>query len=404
MLRFVLDKLLQKKWMVCSLLTGTILFIAVGCLNPVYVGGAMERMLPDRLEQAAFENDQYPLMAESSVALNIEGKDFFSARDGAMERWKERIGRAGLPVVLEQICYQGREQIFTSDFEENNGLFMRLAVACMPDMENHLSLIDGELYSKQEDGTYTCIVSRSVFAKYKMVLGQVITFDALKDEKGQNIRFKIVGVFTQGDLEDDFWGKSAESYNTQCFVSEKVFGEVVCPAYNRSGDGADTRLIREARALYDYSKLKPEEVPAFYEISGELEQENVKINGREVLRQYFEDKEKAERTIAILQVPTMVLLALFIFMVAAKMLDMEQNEISVLKSRGVSGVQIVFLYFCQSLFITLASLLPGLLLASLMALAVGYANSFMEFVSRESLPLRITAGIKRFSGNGFIWM
>ena len=163
-----------------------------------------------------------------------------------------------------------------------------------------------------------------------------------------NIRFKIVGVFTQGDLEDDFWGKSAESYNTQCFVSEKVFGEVVCPAYNRSGDGADTRLIREARALYDYSKLKPEEVPAFYEISGELEQENVKINGREVLRQYFEDKEKAERTIAILQVPTMVLLALFIFMVAAKMLDMEQNEISVLK-RGIGRADRISLLLPVSL-------------------------------------------------------
>lgn len=55
MLRFVLDKLLQKKWMACSLLAGTILFIAVGCLSPVYIDGAMERMLPDRLEQAAFE-------------------------------------------------------------------------------------------------------------------------------------------------------------------------------------------------------------------------------------------------------------------------------------------------------------------------------------------------------------
>ena len=290
MLHFVLDKLLQKKWMVCSLLTGTILFIAVGCLNPVYVGGAMERMLPDRLERAAFERDQYPLMAESSVALNIEGKDFFGARDGAMERWHERIGRVGLPVVMEQICYQGREQIFSSDFEENNGLFMRLAVACMPDMENYFSFADGELYSEelQEDGTYTCIVSRSVCAKYKMVLGQVITFDALKDENGQNLRFKVVGVFTQGDLEDNFWGKSAESYNIQCFVSEKVFGEVVCPAYNRSGDSADTRIIREARALYDYTGLRPEAVPEFYEVSGNLEQENVKINGRDVLKQYFE--------------------------------------------------------------------------------------------------------------------
>lgn len=336
-------------------------------------------------------------MAESSISLNIDGKDFFSARDAALERWHERIGRIGLPVLLEQICYQGREQIFTSDFEESNGLFMRLAVACMPDMENHVSFIDGNLYSDEAeaDGSYTCIVSRSVFAKYKMVLGQVITFDTLKDEKGQNIRFKVVGVFTQADLEDAFWGKSAESYNVQCFVDEKVFGEVVCPAYNRSDDNADTRLTRTSRALYDYSGIKPEEVVSIYDISAQLEQENVKLNGKEVLGQYFEDKEKAERTITILQVPTLVLLALFIFMVAAKMLDMEQNEISVLKSRGVSGIQIVFLYFCQALFITLAALLTGLLLGCLMALFVGYANSFMEFVSRERLPVRITGKVLR---------
>ena len=395
MLRFVLDKLLQKRWMACSLLTGTILFIAVSCLSPIYVDGAMQRMLPDRLEQAAVENDEYPLMAESSVALNISGKDFFSVKDAAMERWNERIGRLGIPVLLEQICYQGREQLFTSDFDESNGLFMRLAIAAMPDMENHVSFIDGEIYSDgaEADGTYGCIVSRSVFAKYKMVLGQVITFDTLKDEKGQNIRFKVVGVFTQADQDDDFWGISAESYNTQCFVAERVFGEVVCPAYNRSGDTADTRLTRQARALYDYSGIKPEEAVSIYGISGELEQENVKINGKDVLGQYFEDKEKAERTIAILQVPTLVLLALFIFMVAAKMLDMEQNEISVLKSRGVSGIQIVFLYFCQAVFITLAALLAGLLLGCFMALFVGYANSFMEFISRERLPVRITGKV-----------
>lgn len=397
MLRFVLDKLLQKKWMACSLLAGIILFMAVGCLSPVYVGGAMERMLPDRLEQAAYEKDEYPLMAESSVTLNIEGKDFFDVRDAALKRWHERIERAGLPVLLEQICYQGREQVFTSDFEESNGLFMRLAVSYMPELENHAALIDGEMYSEkaEEDGTYSCVVSRSVFAKYKMVLGQVITFDALKDEKGDALRFRITGVFAQADQEDAFWGRSAESYNTQCFVAEKVFGEAVCPAYGRSGDAGDAKLTRESRALYDYSVLRPEGASVLYGIAGELEKENVKINGREVLGQFFEDKERAERTIDILQVPTMVLLALFIFMVAAKMLDMEQNEISVLKSRGVSGLQIVFLYFCQAAFLTLAALLAGLALGCLMALFVGYANSFMEFVSRERIPLRITGEVIR---------
>lgn len=393
MFRFILDKLLQKKWMAASLLAGTVLFIAVACLNPIYVGGAMQKMLPDRLEQAAYEKDEYPFMVQSNVAVNIYEKDFQSIKESSEKKWKEKTRLIELPVLEEVVCYQGRDKLFTSDMEENSGLFTRLAIANMSGMEEHITLIDGTCFSdeKQPDGSYTCIVSQSVFVKYKMVLGEVLTFDSLKSPERESVRLKVAGVFTQSGQEDIYWEKSAESYDSQCFVSEKVFADVACRAYGVNKD--DARIVKDARMLYDYSKLDQEDAARMYEISEQLEGDRLQVSCKEVLKEYLEDRERAESTITILQVPTMVLLALFIFMVAAKMLDMEQNEISVLKSRGVSGSQIVFVYFLQAVCITVLAMPAGLLAGSAMALVVGSADSFMEFVGRELIPVKISGRV-----------
>ena len=37
MLRFVLRKMINKKWMVCALLIGNILLIGITCSNPMYL-------------------------------------------------------------------------------------------------------------------------------------------------------------------------------------------------------------------------------------------------------------------------------------------------------------------------------------------------------------------------------
>lgn len=388
MFRFILDKLLQKKWMAASLLVGTVLFIAVACLNPIYVGGAMQKMLPDRLEQAAYEQGEYPFMVQTSVAINVFEKDFGAVRESSEQKWAEKISVINLPVLADMVCYQGREMLFSTELSEDGGLFTRLAIANMPGMEEHIELIDGTIYSdeKQPDGSYLCIVSQSVYAKYKLVIGETLTFDDLKSPDGESIRLKVAGVFTQADTEDIYWVKSAESYASQCFVSEQVFAGIAA-AYGM--DKSDGRIIKEAATLYDYTTLQQEDAAQMYETACRLEEDKAHVNCKEVLKEYLEEREKAESTIAILQVPTMVLLSLFIFMVAAKMLDMEQNEISVLKSRGVSGMQIVLVYFLQAVCITVSAALIGLLFGMLMALAVGSANSFMEFVSRESIPIRI---------------
>lgn len=392
MFRFILDKILQKKWMAASLLAGTVLFIAVACLNPFYVNGAMQKMLPDRLEQAAYEQGEYPFMIRTAVAINVFEKDFSAVRENSDQKWAERTSAINLPVLAGTVCWQGRDMLFSTDLGGDGGLFTKLAIANMPGMKEHIALLDGAVYSdeKQPDGSYSCIVSQSVYAKYKMIIGETLTFDDLKSPDGESIKLKITGVFTQADTEDIYWVNSAESYDSQCFVSDQAFAEIAAAYGMNKSDG---RIVKEAAIFYDYTALRQEDAAQIYETACRLEEDNARVNCKEVLKEYMEDRDKAESTIIILQVPTMVLLALFIFMVAAKMLDMEQNEISVLKSRGVSGRQIVLVYFLHAVFITVLAAFIGLLLGMLMALAVGSANSFMEFVSRESIPIRMRGNV-----------
>ena len=81
--------------------------------------------------------------------------------------------------------------------------------------------------------------------------------------------------------------------------------------------------------------------------------------------------QKLNATILILQMPIFVLLAAFIFMVSRQMLEMEQNEIAVYKSRGADKGQIVLVYLLQSLIISVLGLAGGIPLGVLMCRLLG---------------------------------
>lgn len=84
-----------------------------------------------------------------------------------------------------------------------------------------------------------------------------------------------------------------------------------------------------------------------------------------------------------------VLLAAFIFMVSRQMLSLEEGEIAVLKSRGASKRQILFVYLLQSLLLALLSLVLGLPLGLYLCQVLGSANAFLEFVQRTALPVSL---------------
>ena len=66
----------------------------------------------------------------------------------------------------------------------------------------------------------------------------------------------------------------------------------------------------------------------------------------DILKAFLLSQNKIVTTLLILQVPVLVLLCAFIFMISRQMLDLEQNEMARLKSRGSSKMQIISIYRC----------------------------------------------------------
>jgi putative ABC transport system permease protein len=77
-------------------------------------------------------------------------------------------------------------------------------------------------------------------------------------------------------------------------------------------------------------------------------------------------------------------------MVSGQILNMEQSEISVIKSRGAGKRQLLSIYFIQSGIIAVLSLIIGLPLSMLICQILGSANAFLEFVSRQALETKYT--------------
>lgn len=390
MIRFIVEKLMQKKWMVISLFIGCVLFISVTTLSPIYKHGALQKMLIDRLEAQSIESEQYPMFAESRIEVNYYKKDPAKSVKKAITKAQKSLKELKLPYLYDVSICKAVPQTYTSNIKNSSEMIYQLGFAYLPDIESHSKLVSGQTMTREYKSgePIKVIVPTSAFQKSKLTVGEQLTFDRLRDENGDYLVFEVAGVFEAEDPTDPYWVEAADSYEKYCFVSEDVFYQQICPgiAVNDQASVVETLLWR----LYDYEKVKYEESDVLFQTIQDIATETLTFPFEDVLSGYIIDSHKIETTMRILQLPTILLLTLFIYMVAAKMLAMEQNEIAVLKSRGVYSSQILFTYLLQSCVISGFAAIIGLINACCLAKLIGLSNAFMEFVVRKSLKIAFT--------------
>ena len=112
-----------------------------------------------------------------------------------------------------------------------------------------------------------------------------------------------------------------------------------------------------------------------------------------ILEQYQKKQTRIDATLFILQIPVLILLGAFLFMISCQMYDLERNEISVIKSRGSSTIQIFLLYFYQSIFLSAIGAFLGMPLGILFSRILGSTQNFLEFDIRRELVIEITCDV-----------
>lgn len=391
MFTFIKQKLLYKKWLNICLLTGIVLLIAVAACLPMYQNMSENQALQNQMKEYVQENGKYPLV----VAL-FQGAGYKKSKK-AYEKFREKC--TGWDEALrDDLKMEPVDKVTLYTLKESDIISRvnigkrksgrKIKISYMTGMEDHIKVGASEQTGK---GQYGCYVSTAMLDTNHLYVGQQIAFEDYKDKNEQPIELTIEGVFEEKTSDDRYWVKAPLEYTDNVFVTEDTWKEILA-----QNDGKVTMRCN-AYYLYDYTKLKAKQIPHFsavlkrYEKAGFTDPKvAVTTEFADTIKEYEQHAKKIHAILWVLELPILVLILVFIYMISSQILELEGNEVATLKSRGVSLRQIIWIYFCQASLLAGIGMVLGIPIGYAICRLMGQASAFLEFVDRKHLMVAIT--------------
>ena len=392
MLKFVLLKLLNKKWMVLALLIGNILLISVTGAGTMYADAALQRSLNQSFRDYLAEYNVHPCMVRVTTDYPSSLAPFAYK---TLDTVKELPTTYGVPAVQTVEHYVSDTLRARAVVERENGIIERLSVGTLADLENHIEIVAGRMYETQPDseGIVDVIVSQQGLQFMNLLMDECFTLGNIRYESGEPVVFRVCGVFQSNSASDSFWVNPPSSFVNECLMDDALFRQIF------RTDGSCT-ISSSIHIMMDFTAITSDQVTGMLETAQEraayykgLSRVTYWDSFQLTLTDHMVVEKQINVALWVLQVPIFALLAAFLFMVSRQILDMEQNEIAVLKSRGASRGKIIGVYLIQSFLICLLSLAIGIPLSFFLVQVLGSANEFLEFVGRSALPLQLNGKI-----------
>lgn len=389
MFRIMLQKLRHKKWMNLCLLLGSILLIATVVSFPLYQTAAYDRMLQDEFTNYVATEGKWPAMNVMSVFVQKEegGK--------TVARMEELMGRISgdLGVTEKELVtyYTMGETKFHSTMNRKDANGLGVCLSAFSGLPDHVRMLSGEMFSETgltEDNCIEVVVSQSAMVKMRLLVGETLELDSLTDARNNPIRLYVKGVFQQASEDDYYWQIDEQKLNNVMLMDMELFRSMF------TGENAGKYSYTcSYYPQFEYRDLKASQVESLIAATDHLTEKSAFSSTaarpvyRDILEEYEKKRDRIHATLVILQIPVLIMLGAFLFMISGQMYDMERNEISVIKSRGSSGWQIFRLYLYQCTVLTLAGGAAGIPLGALFSRILGSARSFLEFDSARTLEL-----------------
>lgn len=395
MLTLILQKILNKKWMVMCLLIGNILLVAVAVCYPMYRTSSFQSMLTDEFDAYKEKMDTWPAKI---VLEHTRYKDEKAIDYETMQKYVEIINQKfNIPVIREVEFLNTSTAEASPIIEREEKITRYVRLAAVSDFEEHITLYVGRMPNPGliEKEYLEVILLEDVAEDKNMLLDEVYELKDCTFADGSPLRIKVVGMFYKTNPEDSYWVRAASSMQNDLYLDWDTFqefftGEEAEPVYGLS------KIYYE---LWDYEQIKPSEIAHILRTTSEITNnktygEILKSNVYEgIIESYSAKAKRVEATLLILQIPVLALLMAFIYMISSQMLSMEQSEISIMKSRGAKSSQIISMYFIQNLILGAVAAVLGLPLGRLFCEIMGATTNFMEFSGTRKLDVQYSADV-----------
>lgn len=382
MFKFLSHKLLNKKWLNACLLLGIILLVAVASCNPMFKNGALDMLMSSKFDDSMEENNRYPctIGREGSCAT-----DEYADSEAVLTRMASYEKMWNYYLEIDEADKQNWLEIEAGYTQTNLSHRVSNNLVYMPGLENHIKITYGtDLDSAQtEDGVYPCIVSQQYLDRNDIVVGETFTVDTglsdVVDSSGNPLKYQVVGVFEESDYSDYYWYNQLGDMDKKVFVKQSDFDEIVKQFNILTIYFSDFQML-------DYSQVTHANAmdTLYYVQSFSKSDANFTENFSSVLIDYRGDAKTIGIIIWVLELPMLVLLLAFIYMVSSQILEMEDGEIAMLKSRGTSTKQVLGIYLGQSAILSVIAMIIGMPVGFILCKFAASTNSFLEFSMKDT--------------------
>lgn len=394
----IIRKMIKNKWLELSLVLGLVLSVALISSMPIYTDAILQRMLVKDLEHRQIETEEFSGIYTTSV--NLPSGMQLPQRKRLIQLTDEYMADTVSPgLALPQIYYV-RERatdryVFTpSDPELVDPDVRRIAdIGSLSGLEDIVTLIDGRFpASEPVDGVYEAIVLDSALDSLSMMVGHEFTVKSR--EELSDLQVKTVGTFKPAEGFDLYFSsRFNSSYGTRFFMNFDLFeGEFV------EKMRAPIRASNWRYAL-DYSEMDLRDVASFLEtwknqeifMAQHYDSSTIYAPITKMIEPYLEREQRLRTLLWSLNVPVIIMLSFYLFMVSNLIISRQKTEISVLRSRGASRLQIMAAFTIEGVILGGLALAVGPHIGLYLTKMLGAANGFLEFVNRSPLLAELNA-------------
>lgn len=398
LLVMIFRKMLQNKWLVSSLLLGMLMTVALVSSMPIYSEAILTRMLVKDLETSQTASGVYPGTYWGQVSFYNQPDEERRSVMGRLDRYMEEEAGPGFGIPVQSLVREIRTRsgLVTFAEEARNDPKRSKPSASLrmySGLADHIELTDGRMPSdKPVDGVYEVLVTERALSNFNTVLDTELV---LSDSKWPApVRIKPVGVFIKMQDDDPYFRNASLSDLTSAFVlDERLF---------------QSELIDQSKVpitavgwyfVMDYTKMELRNVQGFLDTDKMTKnllgaavgqyQTDFKAPALKTIETYFDRAKKLRTLMWSLNVPVLIMLGFYMFMVSNLIVDRQKNEIAVLRSRGAARWQVVASFSVESLLLCGVAWALGPLLGLILTDILGASNGFLAFVQRARMTVHL---------------
>lgn len=392
----IIRKMVQNKWLVSSMFFGILMTVALVGTMPIYSEAILSRMLVKDLETFQTEKGIYPGTHWTMMGFYNETVEKRVKLLNEMDRFMASEAAPSFGIPVKELVQERRTksvlvvpEVAVNDKKTKQSTTLR----SYSGLEEHITLEDGRMPSKQPvNGIYEVLVTDQALGNYRIVLDQVFI---LEDDKILGtVKIKPVGIFTKKELDDPFFRNTGLSdLNSAFVINDELFTQEFIKS-NKIPVAASGWFF-----VLDYTKMELSNVNDFIETDKAIKamvkskivnfQSEFNVPAIATITEYFERSKQLNKLMWSLNVPVLIMLGFYMFMVSNLIVDRQKNEIAILRSRGASRWQIVLSFAIEGLLLCCIAWISGPFIGMGLTKILGASNGFLEFVQRSRMPVHL---------------